>query len=368
MDRIVKFGFSEALSIVIIFLGSKVFLGYPRYIARAGLTAGWLVVLVSFFVALGFWLMISGLLARFPGKSLMEINNYLLGPLFGLGLNLILLLYAVVANSLVLREFSESVILTALPDAPISSLTVLFTLPVLLVAYLGIEAITRSSFISLPFIIFGSFSALVLLYPFWDFNQLLPIFGSGPLKIIQAGFLASSAFTEVLILAIFVHYFSFDNKTLKKVGIIAIGVTAFSFIFMTAVYLMVIPVPAATELLVPFYQMARSIFLGRFFQRVEAIYTIFWTFSAFMRTTIGLTVTAVIIKETLNLPYYRPVLPAIIMLFLSLSLSPESVMQALEFEKINSMTSWVLLAIPAGLLFLALVKGKEGNNAKKKQG
>lgn len=364
MDRIVKFGYSEALSITIIFMAAKSFLGYPRYIAEAGLTAGWLIVAISALTALGFWLMISALLKRFPGKSLIEINFYLLGPFFGLGLNVILLIYIILSNSIILREFSEAVILTALPEAPISSLTVLFVVPILIATYLGIEAITRSSFISLPFIIFGSFSALVLLYPFWDFNQLLPIFGSGLKKILLYGFLASSAFSEVLILAVLVPYFSFDNEALKRLGVVSIGFVAFSFIFITVVYLMVIPVPAATESLVPFYQLARTINLGRYFQRVEAVYTIFWTFTALMRMAIGLTVTAVILKDTLNLPYYRPVLPACTVLFLSLSLSPRSLMEALTIEKIRFSTAWVFLAIVSSLLLLALLKGKVGKDEK----
>lgn len=364
MDRTVKFGYSEALSLTIIFMATKSFLGYPRYIAQAGLTAGWLIVAISAFVALGFWLIISGLLERFPGKSLMQINYHLLGPFFGLGLNVLLLLYVVLANSILLREFSEAVILTALPDAPISSLTVLFAIPVLFATYLGIEAITRSSFISLPFVIFGSFSALILLYPFWDFNLLLPIFGSGPIKIMQYGFLASSAFSEILILAILAPYFSFGNKELKRLGVVSIGFVAFSFIFITVIYLMVIPVPSATESLVPFYQLARTIYLGRYFQRVEAIYTIFWTFTALMRVAIGLTITAVIFTETLNLPYYKPILPAFTVLFLSLSLTPRSLMETLAIERIRFSWAWVLLAITSGLLFFVLLKGKVGKDEK----
>ena len=93
MSNIVRLGYHEAAAMTIIFILTKAFLGYPRMVIIMGGQAAWLVVLINMVVALGAWLVISFLLARYPGKSLPMVNEAVLGPFLGLGANTILFLY-----------------------------------------------------------------------------------------------------------------------------------------------------------------------------------------------------------------------------------------------------------------------------------
>ncbi|MFZ5753295.1 MAG: GerAB/ArcD/ProY family transporter [Bacillota bacterium] len=367
MNNIVKLGYSEAAAMTIVFLGTKVFLGYPRTIVQFGSTTAWLVILINLSVAVVVWLVISSLLGRYPGKSIMTINELVLGPVLGLGANVLIFFYATVDNSIHLRLFSEAVILTALPQAPISSLAFLFIIPVWLATYLGLEALSRSSYIAFPFVLVGVIIVLLALYPYWDSRQLLPIMGEGLVPILKYGVLGVTSFAEVILLAYYVPFFAFGPQQLRYVGLFSLSFIAVIFLMVVITYLMVFPFPSAMETLAPFYQLSRTIFLGRYFQRVEALFVLFWTFIAFLRLALGVLVSAIILQDTLKLPYYRPLLPALCILIFSVALTPISLIQAVDIEKIRIITGWLFtMALPCGVWLVALLRGKGEKSDKNK--
>lgn len=358
-DPPVLVGYGEAIALTMIFSGSKAFLGYPRFLAEVGMTAGWLIAFIGMILSMLFWLVISALLNRFPGKSLIEINKLTLGRFGGLAANLTLLAYLVFSTGNLLRLFSDAVIITALPEAPISAIALLFITVMWLTAYLGLESISRNAFIALPFILTGVSLVLLLLYPFWDFKELFPLFGTGLPRILLQGLFDTSAFGEILILAFLAPNFSFDGTKLRNIGFISIGILGFYFVSITIVFLMVIPVPTALENLTPFYQLSRSIYISKYYQRLESVFILFWTYTAFLRLSLGLFVAAAVTRDTFSLPYYRPLLPSMIIIFLALTLTPAELTTAITLEKYRLMLGWVItLLMPACVWVIAVLRRK----------
>ena len=364
---VIKLGPSEATALVMVMLGTKIFLGYPRMVTQLGATAGWLIILLSCLTSIGFWRVIASLLARFPGRSLLEISELVLGRPLGFGLNIIIILYTLLGSSMLMRQFADTVILTALPNTPISALSALFLVTIFVAAYLGLEALSRSAFIALPFLIGSTLAVLIPLYPFWDMKELYPILGTGAWPVLKYSFLNTSAFGEVLILAFLAPYFSFGPDGIKRAGTIAIVVTAVFFILITVVYIMVMPMPGAMENLAPFFQLSRSIYLGRYYQRLESFFILFWTFTAFMRLAIGYVVTALIIQQALKLPYYRPLLPALAVLIFSLALTFPDALTTISIEKeYRLLYGWIFTFIlPCGVWAAAYLLKKDDKNGLK---
>jgi spore germination protein (amino acid permease) len=363
-DSLVKLGYSEAVAMAMVFIGAKAFLGYPRFLVEMGLNAAWLLILISIIISLLFWLLIASLLNKFPGKSLMEINQIVLGNFLGLAVNIISLLYIIISTSNLLRIFSGAVIITALPHAPISALAILFVIVMWIAAHLGLEAISRNAYISLPFIIIGITAVLLLLYPYWDVKELFPVLGIGPVRLLFNSFLNISAFGEIILLAYLAPFFSFDGTRLKNIGIFSIATVGFYFLFITVTYLMVIPVPSALENLTPFYQLSRSIYLGRYYQRLESVFIFFWIYTAFLRLSIGLILAAIVTRESLKIPYYRPLLPALCVLFFSLALTPAQLVTAISIEKYRMWFGWIFtFLVPTGVWAVALIRRKDETSA-----
>ena len=353
----VYIGHAEVTALVIIMIGAKAFLGYPRIVTEIGLTAGWLIPLLSGFISLGFWLILSRLLARFPGKSLTEITELTFGPSLGLILNMLVFFYFLLGTGSLLRLFSEAVILTILTETPISAIAILFILTAWTAVYYGIEAISRSAYISFPFLVIGVAAVLLVLYPYYDFKQLLPVMGGGILPLLKQSFLGISSFGEVISLAYLVPYFSFDTAKLQRVGILSISFIAVFFIAIVIVYSMVLPFPTSTETLLPIYQLSRSIFLGHYFQRVEAVFVIFAAFAAFLRISIGLLITAIILRDTLKLPYIQPLFPVLCLLIFSFAFTPADMSQTVKIETLFSVVyGWIItFALPFLIWVITLI-------------
>jgi spore germination protein (amino acid permease) len=294
----------------------------------------------------------------------MEINQIVLGNFLGLAVNIISLLYIIISTSNLLRIFSGAVIITTLPHAPISALVILFVIVMWIAAHLGLEAISRNAYISQPFIIIGITAVLLLLYPYWDVNELFPVLGIGPVRLLFNSFLNISAFGEIILLAYLAPFFSFDGTRLKNIGIFSIATVGFYFLFITVTYLMVIPVPSALENLTPFYQLSRSIYLGRYYQRLESVFIFFWIYTAFLRLSIGLILAAIVTRESLKIPYYRPLLPALCVLFFSLALTPAQLVTAISIERYRMWFGWIFtFLVPTVVWVVALIRRKDETSA-----
>lgn len=359
MNSSSRIGHSEILALVIIYMGTKVYLGLPRTFVEIGGTAGWMLPVLSGFLALPLWLLIFRLLERFPGQNIAQINYQVLGPLLGTGLNILFIIYYVFTSGSLLRQFGEAVILTSLPEAPISSLVFLFIIPMALAVYLGIEPIIRAAYIASPFVIFGTVGMLFALIPSWDFVQIYPLLGNGLPKLALYALPFTSVFSEVLILGILAPFFAFDSKKLRQIGSVSIIIIALFFSFSTLIYQIVIPYPGATESLLPYYQLARSIYLGRFFQRVESIFVLFWIFSAFLRLSVGVFIGAYLYKETFQIKYLHPLVPAMAIIYLTVSLTPGNLMQTVVIEKYRLLLgSLAVFGGTLGILAVAFLRGK----------
>lgn len=359
MDKFSKIGPSEVLALVLVYTGTKVFLGLPRTFIEIGGTAGWTLPIFSGVLAIVPWLMIAKLLERFPEKSIIQINNEVFGSYLAVVPSLIITVFITVTNGNVLRQFGETMILTALPEAPISSLAFLFILPMAAAVYLGLEPIVRTNFIALPFIVFGIAGTLLALIPYWDFINIFPLFGNGLGKLLLYSVPLTSVFGETVILTMLIPYFSFRGPKLIQVGILNIVITALIFSVSTLVYQIVIPYPGAIESFLPYYQLARSIYLGRYFQRVEAIFVLFWAFSAFLRLSVGLFLVAYLFKETFQVPLLRPLIPALALILLSLALTPVDLMQTVAFERLRILGGSLLyFGLPIFILMVAMLRGK----------
>lgn len=362
----IRIGYSEMTAVLVILIGMKAFIGYPRMITEHGATAGWLLPIASGALALGLWLIIARLLERFPGKPLTAITELLLGPGLGIAVNLIMFCYFLVTTGLLLRIFSESVILSLLPETPLSAIAVFYLFGAWYALYYGVEALARSSYIALVYIGIGLVMSLAALFPYYDFRMLFPVMGFGFGSFLKSSVFEISSFGEVIALAYLVSNFSSsDRAKIKKIGVWSMGVVILLFTSMVTVYLMVLPYPTSTETFVPIYQLYRSIFLGHYVQRVEAVFVIFAAFTAIMRIAIGLFVTLQILKDTLKIPYYRPLLGLFSLLLFTIAFTPQNIVETVKLESLFSMYygGAITFGLPLLLCAIAFLGGK-GEKAK----
>lgn len=365
--RISAHGIFSVLSILLI---TQLFLGIPRVMTQEGGSAGWLLILMSAAVAsIGIFMMVK-LLKRFPGKNFIEIAETVWGAPGRILVAVMLSLLFLYTATVVVREFAETMLTTVLPRTPISVVMFIFLTAMIFGAYNGLEVITRSSVLIFPFIVVGLLSILLLTLSFIDINNLFPILGTGLDYIVLNAFGRSSLFVEIIFIGLISSNINNTEKIPRQVWASFI-VSVVLFIVVQLVYISVINLVSAEKLYIPLFQLARIIYMGRFVQRIEALYIFIWFFTGALKLTLSLYAGATALSRGFKIPFYQPLLFPLGLLVFSLSLMPRSLLAAvyLDVDILREYGMMLGFGLPLLLLLTSYLRGKGGKqNEDKKAG
>ncbi|MGE5587551.1 MAG: GerAB/ArcD/ProY family transporter [Clostridia bacterium] len=352
-----RIGTSEAVAATVYFLSSKLFISFPQQMATVGLTAAWMVPIISFATgSLGF-LISAALLRRYPRMGIVEIGEELAGPLFGSLAALGYFAFFFIATIVVMREFSETVGTALLPRTPLPVITAIFVLVTIAATFLGAEAITRAAFLAAPLIVATLVFLNVLLLPQANFDAMFPLFGPGLGKLVYHGVTHSAVAGEVIFLGIIAPQLR-DSPKVRTMGLVALAITAFFTSVSVLTFVTVFPYPLCVHIPYPGYETSTLIYVGRFFQRVEVAFVFLWVVSGCIELALGAYTSAMILARMLKLPLYRPLLPALAVIGYSLAFVPPDVPTAtrLDFELVRTFGGIAVFIVPALLLLVAQVK------------
>lgn len=352
-----RIGTNEAIAATVYFLSSKLFISFPQQMATVGLTAAWMVPIISFGTgALGF-LIIAALLRRYPRMSIVEIGEKLAGPVFGSIAALGYLAFFFAATILVMREFSETVGTALLPRTPLSVIMAIFVLVITAAVLLGAEALTRAAFLAAPLIVVTLVFLNILSLPQANFDAMFPLFGPGLGKLVYHGVLHSAVAGEVMFLGVIAPQLR-DGQKLRMMGLVSIAITAVFTSVSLLVFVTVFPYPLCAHIPYPGYETSTLIYVGRFFQRVEVAFVFLWVISGCIELGLGAYTSTMILARMLKLPVYRPILPAVAIIGYTLAFVPPDVPTStrLDFELVRTFGGIAVFVVPALLLLVAQVK------------
>jgi len=352
-----RIGRSEVIALMGVLISSKLYLSFPQFLVAQGGTAAWLILMISGVVAVVGFIIVALLLQRYPGRSVIEINEIVLGPVLGVGVNVILVTFFLFITVVVLREYSETTILTALPETPVSVIMTVFLLGMLGAGYMGLEAIARAAYISSPFLIVGLLLILVLVFPSFNVLHLFPLFGEGLKSTAAAGISGSANMAEVLGLAILAPVISRRGKPVSM-GLKVLGISLSLMLVTVISYELSFSYPVSVENNLPVYQMARLVFFGRFFQRVESIFVLFWTVTGLLALIISFYITVFGLTKLLRLPVYRPLLWPLATVVFVLAVLPADLPATIVLDRdiIRTYGSLPTFALTAVIYTVAMVK------------
>lgn len=268
----------------------------------------WLAVIAGLAEGLIFLAIYNALAMRLPGKTMVEINDMILGPYLGKAFSLAYLLFFFYVGSEVLRTFAEffKFIMSATP------------LPVLMIAMLlvsasavrnGIEVIARCSQILVPIAIavFGLNFMLLLK----DFNpgNLLPFMDIPVKKFILASHsTAALPFGEAVV---FLMILAFVNKPSRAGQAMAKAFLLTAIVLcLSALRTISVLGPLASLTTFPAYSTIRLISIADILTRMEIIPAFTFLFLGFLKFTVFYYATALGASQMLKMNTYRPlVLP-----------------------------------------------------------
>ncbi|ARU62353.1 hypothetical protein CBW65_16325 [Tumebacillus avium] len=340
----------ELLSLCVLASVADAALIYPQQLVLFGLSAGWMIPLVSMLICLATWAVIGPMLVKAgPKGDLISLSKRYLGPL-QLPVLLIIALYLLIDVTALTRGFAEAVITTVLPRSPISFISIPFLLAVLYYAYQGVEGLSRVSWLVMPGTLL-SFLGLLLLNANWfSYEYLFPLWGSGPVKIGIGGVLFTSVFLHLLILMVLGTRLR-DRRDMVKIGYWSIVLTALMYALITFVFILAFSPDGAMRSPFPMYQLGRLIYIGRFFQRLEALFVFVWVTLALIKTSVSLWMICYLTASAFRMPVYRPLVFPIGLIIYALMFYPPGFAELIEWNNKYILTwGWVIVILLPVLL------------------
>ncbi len=369
--RIGRLGAPELTSLLIIYSVSDVFLSYPSRIVTEGATSGWMIPLLAGVIVLAVWLGIDHALKKTGTTNVIQsLAAWVPFPLISIVL-LILSVFILLQTSLILREFTEAVIATVLPNTPPPIVALTFLLVVIYFSSKGVEVISRAALMLMYFLMAGMVLLLILPLSWFHAVQLLPVLGNGIKNIVAYGLINTSTFYQVLILLFLAPVLRKESMR-TKAGIYSILVSTVIVSAFVAVLLGTFTMPVTEKMTYPIYQLSRIIYVSRFIQRLEAIFVFVWTSAAVIKMGLGLWFTAYLFAYAQKIPVYRPLIYIFALILYILTFLPPDLPTVLSlagsiYETYGGIITIVLPVLLVMLVYFRRDSAKPGHRRKEER-
>lgn len=359
-------GVSEAVTLLFLFISAKALFAYSIFLYDTGMNAAWFVPIIQTAIGFAGVLLLFTLLNKYPGKDIIKIGEKLTGPYVNILLSLFYLSVFIFSSGITLRLISEQVVTGFFIDTPISFVMFSFLSGSLVVSYLGLEAVARTARFLVSIVVISVVVLILLTIPFWEFHTLFPLLGAGVPGIFKGAVLNSGVFVQILLLGIIAPFL--PGNSLKGIGLWGVAAAGFFLFLWVLVPLLVFTYPAVSEMTLPYFEMSKTISIGRFGQRAELLFFPIWVFGSLILISVSLYSGAAVITRLLDLEDYRPFVLAAAVFSLVIALLPQNVPQVLELNQryLNQLSFPVLIIILGILLGASRLYNKGGTNNQKR--
>ena len=346
----------QALYIIILFIfGSTVILGGSSDAEQDS----WLSLLLAAVFIIPLIIIYARIVRLYPGQDLFAILETLFGKIFSKVFIALMSWYALHLAALVLRNFSEFIQITSMPETPQLPLMIAMMVVTAYIAKSGIEALGRWSLAILPIVVLIVLITTILALPKMDLTNILPVmehdFGS-----IAKGAFSTFAFPfaeTVLFLGVAGAVKNTDSP--YKIYMNAIFIAAAVLLVVMLRNLGVLGPATIDAVIFPSFTATRIIEVGDFFSRIEGVISMNFLLTGVVKISLCLLAAA---KGTARLfginDYRRMVMPVGILVVALCAVVYENTMQmfsflpiyqyyAIPFQMIIPLIVWITAEIKA---------------------
>ncbi|MDD4237624.1 MAG: endospore germination permease [Desulfotomaculaceae bacterium] len=329
----------------------------PAATARFAGRDAWLVPIISTISGIIVILLVTALGRRFPGKSLIEYTQDILGGWLGKTVGVFYLFFFIQTSGVIIREFGELLGTLVMPRTPI---VVFCTVIVLLAAYSvrsGLEVIGRLAELILPLATIFYIAVFLTTWQKVDFSRLLPVLENGFAPVLLGSVIPLGWRGEVLLLAMLLPCLAEPRKG-RMIGIWSVVLLGLLLLF-NEIIIIALFGPTLNRLIFPTFIIPSEILVGGFL-RVDSIMVIVWMSGILLKLAIFYYATVLGTAQLLNLKDYKPVvLPIGVILTAFSILSFENYVE-IPAHVIKGFPGWAYLfewVIPLALLLIAVIRG-----------
>lgn len=328
---------------------------FPRAAANAASSAAVWVVPLSCGAALLLMFPVVAAVAARPGRSFTDLGLEVGGRPLAVAAAVLISAFYVVSSGLSIRQAAEMVVTSLYPHTPQTFAMVGLAAAGTLGAAASVDGVLwGGSMFAWP----AALSILVVLagnFGSGQFRNLIPITGHGILPSL-VHILPLTSYLDALLFVAILSRFTKEPAALKRGAAMAVGVALVLWTATVALFLMTFPLPGATGVPFPLFEMSRLIQGGRHFERIDSLWLIFWTFGSAGRMAGLLQACALLFQGAFRLPSYRMAVPALAIAAVAAALFPSNQAKAIAVETVN-LRVWgflVVLVLPCAVALAAL--------------
>ena len=362
MENTEKISSLEAIAFIVIVMINQVTLNIPSSILQTTGSSAWINVIYITIVAVMFCLLISRLYKPFSNYDIVDISEYLGGKFLKAVVGILYIIMFIGMSALILKYFSECLRLIYYPTTPILYILGYFVVATMLASMRGISGIIRNNLILLPFLLFSIIVIFASVAKSFVWQRAFPILGQGVNATFFSGLsniFAFGGFANIYFLMPMLKDKK-DFKTYSIVGIIISGL----YLFLSVISLLLVFSYATTSRqMLAIYPLARLIEYGRFFQRIDGLFILFWILAAFSYISTNVVLAINIFQKITHVKNTKALAPCFSTLVLGFSLIIGSVADFIFFTDMLHKYYYLVLAffITPAILILANVKWKRKN-------
>ncbi len=329
----------------------------------------WLAILISILMVIPMILIYARILTIYPGKSLYEILEAVFGKVFGKILALPFIWFAFHMGSLVIRNFTEFIVIVSLPGTPQTIIAIFMTVLCIWAVRAGIEVMGRWTAIMLPILMLVILAVTFLFAPILDFRNLKPVLYEGFKPVMDSAFsVFAFPFAETVLFLTILHKLRAKSSP-YKVYFWNLLIGGSIILIVSVRTLLSLGVANISILFFPSYASVRLINIGDFLERIEVSVAMIFLFAGFIKISVCLYAASTGIASLLSYQNYRRIVVPIGLSMMILSAIIYT--NTLEmFEWSNIIYKYYALPfevfLPLIILISAEIKSRSAGNKKKK--
>jgi spore germination protein (amino acid permease) len=292
-----------------------------------------------------------------PGKSLVQISRATLGRVFGTVIATLYFLYFCILAGWVLRNLSDFMNGTIMPETPKSVFHFMFLLVACYTVANGVETIARLNQVLTPFLFFPFWFVMLLASVNWDWSRFQPAFLTENWENI-IGFYSFLGFPymETIVLMML---FPLVNKSAGRSFVMGIVTATLSLSLILFMIIGLLGIERASRLTFPIYSVVQEISIGEVMMNIHSVISVILLILIFIKLLV-LVYAAYASLNQMFLPATKwPFLIAITMIMTAMAGSIyENPIQNREWNEKYTFVygSFFALFIPCLLLVITWVK------------
>ncbi len=292
-------------SLMITLFTAKMLFVYPRYMLVSAGSAAWIQGLIAILAAFIIFF-VTALFYR-PRMSLIAAAGELGGGALRIPVGILVFAALILNMAVTVRAYPESVSSILLSHSNIEMIMAVFIAAAAIGAYLGLGALARINAIFLPIALAAVGALCIFLPPKFRLDNLFPLLGTGAAHVFGESFHFISLFSDLIALDLLLPYCRTERDG-KEGGFLAVMISGLVVMALLFACIFIFPYPSGTEFVMPVYELARLIYAGEFFGRLEALFEFIWSIFVLLYAAVYLYLIAAVWRETFAIGSLRPLI------------------------------------------------------------